>query len=184
MVTWKSLKPEQRKAAEHVFDALSNLDALAERADADEDDAKGIGFPDIYAFATDPKREMDNTLRAALLRNPRLRRDLERMLANRPVYRFRRVAAASSGAVDGREGDGFSIRLRASRADPRHTFISIELAPGTPRSPGMLFVSLNGEEFIKHSLPEPQDGVIQLLVETNSELVNALRDVQAEVFIR
>ncbi len=183
MVTWKSLKPAQRDAAEQVFDALSTLDTLMDRSEA-EPAAGSIGFSDVFAFATDPRREMDNTLREALLRNPRLRRDLDRMLANRPVYRFRRVAAASSGEVDGREGDGFSIRLRSSRADPRHTFVNIELAAGTEKAPTMLFVCRNGDEYIKHFLPEPQGGVIQLLVETESDLVNALRDIQTEVFIR
>lgn len=183
MVTWKSLKPAQRNAAGQVFDALSTFDTLTGREDA-ERAARDIGFPDIYAFATDPLREMDNTLREALLRNPRLRRDLDRMLANRPVYRFRRVAAASSGQVDGREGDGFSLRLRVSRADPRHTFVTIELAPGTDKAPSMLFVCRDGEDYIKHALPVPQDGIIQLLVETDSDLVNALRDIQTEVFIR
>lgn len=183
MVTWKSLKPAQRNAAGQVFDALSMLDSLADRTDA-EQVAGSIGFSDIFAFATDPRREMDNTLREALMRNPRLRRDLDRMLANRPVYRFRRVAAASSGQVDSREGDGFSIRLRSSRADPRHTFVTVELAPGADRTPSMLIVCRNGEDYIKHALPEPQDGVIQLLVETDSDLVNALRDIQTEVFIR
>jgi len=183
MVTWKSLKPAQREAAGQVFDALSTLDTLVDRSDA-EQVGGSIGFSDIFAFATDPRREMDNRLREALLSNPRLRRDLDRMLANRPVYRFRRVAAASSGEVDSREGDGFSIRLRSSRADPRHTFVNIELAAGTDKMPTMLFVCRDGQDYIKQALPEPQDGVIQLLIETDSDLVNALRDIQTEVFIR
>ena len=60
MVTWKSLKPAQRNAAGQVFDALSMLDSLSDRTDA-EQVAGSIGFTDIFAFATDPRREMDNT---------------------------------------------------------------------------------------------------------------------------
>jgi hypothetical protein len=183
MATWKTLKPAQKKAAGQVFDALSTLDALTE-TDNEATTGGQIGFSDIYAFATNPAHAMDNRMREALLRNPRLRRDLDKMIANAPVYHFRRVAAASSGDIDSRESDGFKIRLKQSRAEETQTYVIIELAEGAPKAPTMLFVRDAGEDYIKQALPEPQDGVIQLLVESDSDLVKALRDIQTEVFIR
>ena len=183
MATWKSLKPAQKKAAGQVFDALSTLDALTDPDKASAESGQ-IGFADIYAFATNPARNMDNRMREALLRNPRLRRDLDKMIANAPVYHFRRVAAASSGGVESREGDGFKIRLKQSRAEATQTYVILELAEGAPKAPTMLFVKGADETYVKHALSEPQGGIIQLLVESDSDLVKALRDVHTEVFIR
>lgn len=183
MATWKSMKPAQKAVAGQVFDALSTLDTLTDK-DGTGEEAKGVGFSELYSFATDPVRIMDNRLRTALSGNPRLREDLDRILDNTAIYHFPMVAAASSGEVESRDGEGFTIKLRQSRAESSQTYVMIELDETNKAQPSTLFVRDAENDYGKYPLPEPQGGVIQLLVESDSDLVKALRDVHTEVFIR
>ena len=183
MVSWKSLDRSQKAAAEQVFDALSTLDVLSAKDETDAQ-AKGVGFSELYSFATDPGRGMDERLRNALAGNARLRRDMDKILDKTALYHFPLVAAASSGAVEERDGEGFKIKLRVSRAETSQTYVMIELDETNTSKPSTLFVRGSENEYGKYPLPEPQGGVIQLLVDCDSDLVKALRDVHTEVFIR
>ena len=183
MATWKTLNAEQKAVAERLFDALSTLDALSdpsERAEA----SRGVAFADLYAYATEPERGMDDRLQRALASDSKLRADLERILDNTTLYRFPRVAAASAGEIDRREGEGFTIRLRRSRAAENQVYIIIEVQDAGRETPATLFICGAGHAYGKFPLPPAQDGVIQLLSEDDSDLVKALRDVHTEVFIR
>ncbi|MBE0529641.1 MAG: hypothetical protein IH626_02370 [Rhodospirillales bacterium] len=182
MATWNTLSDGRKAAAGQVFDALSTLDALTDFS-ADSQISRAVGFADLYAYATEPDRPMDERLQRALASDARLRGDLDRLLENTALYRFPRLAAASSGENDRREGDGFTIRLRQSRAEETQTYVIIEVHPGK-EAPSTLFIFGAGHPYGKFPLPAAQDGVIQLLSETSSDLVKALLDVHTEVFIR
>ncbi len=184
MGTWNGFTAKQKAAAAELFGALSALDTLNDGLDGLGEGRRRVGFADLYAYATRPDRVMDETLRRALDHNRRLREDLHRLLGKVSIHHFGRVAAASSGAVESREGDGFRIRLRQSRAVATQTYVIIELAEGQTEAPTTLFVGSADKPHLKQALPEAQDRTIQLLVESNSELVAALRDVSQEVFLR
>lgn len=183
MATWKTLTREQKAAAEQLFDALATLDVLTD-ADAERASSASVAFSDLYAFATQPGRAMDESMRRALARDSRLREGLERILDKTAVYHFPRVAAASAGAVESRDGEGFTIRLRISRAENTQTYVMIEIADGRDETPNTLIVRGPDGDYGKYPLPAAQDGVIQILADTDSDLVQALRDVDTEVFIR
>jgi hypothetical protein len=184
MGTWNGFTPKQKAAAAEMFGALSALDTLNDSLDDAGERPRRIGFSDLYAYATRADSVMDDTLRRALDENQRLRQDLHCLLGKGAIHHFPRVAAASSGAVENREGDGFRIRLKQSRAVDTQTYVIIELAEGQTDTPTTLFVGNPDKEYVKQALPEAQDRTIQLLVESDSELVAALRDVQMEVFLR
>lgn len=183
MATWKTMNAGQKAVAERLFDALSTVDALTD-PEARAEASPGVAFADLYAYATEPDRGMDERLRRALASNARLRADLDRILDNTTLYRFPRVAAASAGEIDQREGEGFTIRLRCSRAAENQTYVIIEIHDAGRETPSTLFICGAGHAYGKFPLPPAQDGVIQLLSETDSDLVKALRDVHTEVFIR
>ena len=184
MGTWNGFTPKQKAAAAEVFGALSVLDTLNDGLNDAGERPRRVGFSDLYTYATGPDSVMDDTLRRALDENQRLREDLHCLLGKVSLYHFGRVAAASSGAVENREGDGFRLQLKQSRAVDTQTYVIIELAEGKAGAPTTLFVGNPEGQYVKKALPEAQDRTIQLLVESNSELVAALRDVSMEVFLR
>ena len=181
--TWKSLSSADKQAAEEAFSALSIFDDLGDAAKAKDGRDQTFGFRDIYAFATGLEAPTQ-ALREALLRDRRLRSDLDRLLDKVSIYRFPKVAAASSGAVDGRDGENYRIRLKVSRAAPEQTYVIIEFDDPRAKAPAALFFRMPDGEYGVHPLPEPEDGAIQILVDNKSGLVIALRNVDTEVYLR
>ena len=93
-------------------------------------------------------------------------------------------AAASSGAATTRSGTGFEITLRKSRADKDQLYLIIKLAGNAIPAPGTLFVIGEGEGCRRIPLPRPIDGVIQMLLDSTSDLAGALCNPKTDVFLR
>ena len=168
--------------AEAIFIARESLDSLTARDHATTPPV--VSFHDIYRFATDPAAIPSADLTRALSSDARAREDLRCLLARVAPYRPVTRAAASSGAVTTRSGTGFEITLRESRADRDQLYLIIKLASTTIPAPGTLFVIGDGDGCRKVPLPRPIDGVIQLLLDTASDLAAALCNPKTDVFLR
>ena len=59
----------------------------------------------------------------------------------------------------------------------------IELLDHIADAPKALFVAQHPKGLLKHDLPEARGGTMQLLVETESDLVRTLQDPGSEVFL-
>ena len=183
MGTWKTFTPRQKAVTEKAFEALSTLDALTEWGEAGGEKPRQIGFSDLFAYVTGPERAMDGELRRALGRDARLGVALDRLLDKVSLYHIPRLAAASSGLVESREGEGFRIRLRPSRSVASQTYVIIELFDPLAEPPKTMFLCTSSNQYGKYPLPAAQDGIIQILAETDSELVKSLGEVDTEVFL-
>jgi hypothetical protein len=186
---WESLTPRQQAAAYGAFDALATMDRLADLENADRPEPVSfadfyapVGFADIYAYVVHDEPDRDRRVAGALERSPGLRADADRLLRKTALHHFPRAAAASSGALTGRQGNGFKLRLRPSRANPAHVYVIIDVA--LDKTPGALFVCGDGRHYQKHALPEARNGTIQILAEADSDLIRALSDNATEVFLK
>lgn len=168
--------------AEAIFIARESLDGLTARNDAGAPPA--VSFHDIYRYATEHEAMPGAELTRALATDGPAREDLRCLLARVAPYRPMSKAAASSGAVTTRSGSGFEMTLRKSRADRDQLYLIIKLASAALPAPGTLFVIGEGEGCRKVALPRPIDGVIQLLLETTSDLAGALCNPKTDVFLR
>ena len=184
MTAWSAFTSKQKTAAELAFDALSTMDGITVHGDSSEAGMRKIGFSDLYSFATRPDSIMDEELERALKQDDRLRESLDKLLDETALYHGDRVAAASTGKVDMREGEGFKIRFHESRAAPQHIYIIIELKDTKAPPPTSLFIRGSRPLYQKLALPRPQDGTIQILADLESEMVEALRDIDTRVFLR
>jgi hypothetical protein len=181
MTNWNTFTPEQVTVAERTFDALSNLDTLTA---PNEVKKRKFGFLDLYSFVTGFDCTLDVELEKALEHDKLLRDNLDCLLTETALYQAKQVAAASSGAIDTRQGEGFEIKLHQSHAAPRQTFIMIELKDPTAVPPTSMILSGPRVTCHKILLPEPQDGSIQILENNNSIVVVTLRDINTQVFLR
>ena len=168
--------------AEAIFIAGESLHSLTARDHVTTPPV--VSFHDIYRYATDPAVAPSATLTRALATDARAREDLRCLLARVAPYRPVTRAAASSGAVTTRSGTGFEIILRESRADRDQLYLIIKLASTVIPAPGTLFVIGDSEGCRKVPLPKPIDGVIQLLLDTASDLAGALCNPKTDVFLR
>ena len=175
--------PLSQPFAEAVFVALEGINALNSRP-SDEAQPQTIGFKDIYRFATDPDQRMNPDLRQALQTNGRLRADLHHLLERTTLFHLSARAAASGGTITTRQGEGFRMTLRESRAERGQIYVIIRFGDTVTPPPKMLFVIDDDSGFRKLPLPAPSAGAVQLLLEADSDIVAALRDPRTEVFMR
>jgi len=179
---WNSLSPEQKKLAEAAFDARETVDRLS--GAAAEGATPAVGVQALFDYATKPEAAGDRAVIDALASNPRLRADLDRILERTALYRFPLAAAASSGAVTQRDGEGYRIELRVSKAAPDQTYVSVALGAGVTAEPRVMFVQPPDGAPVKQELGAPVGGTIQILAKSDSDLVRALKDPQTEVYLR
>lgn len=140
-------------------------------------------FRTLYRVVNGPMpmtEELNNILR----RDPDLARDYQQLLARTSFYQFPMAAAASSGGVEARIGDGFDITLKPSRAAPNQVYVLITIKPGAIAQPKLLFVTTSDGGSLKQPLPDPLNGVIQILTEEGTPLVDALKNTKTEVYLR
>jgi hypothetical protein len=173
------LEAEHLAFAENIVEALTVLDALEGSAAA----AQPVPISELYAYATDPERQARPELLDALAANPRLRDDLGRLLSNAAVVHLPQVAAASTGEIKEREGDGCRIEFRASRADSGQVYVIISLEKQAPREPSTLIICDTKGQCVKVALPTARDGRVQLLLDTDSDIAKGLRNISTQVYL-
>jgi hypothetical protein len=181
--SWSSLDAKQKDSIAAVFGALNTLDALSE-AVAEETQAERVGFRDLVAWVKGPPIDLPLDCKRALLANPSLRRDFDRLLSRTAVWRCERAAAASTGQLDTREGEGFRVRLKPSRGAAGQVYLLIEFTREAPSSaPQTLVVTGPDGECVRLPLPELQDGTAQILTDEGTDIVRLLRDPKTEILL-
>lgn len=175
---WQSGSVATRKAAV-AFDRLMTAQAALTPSAS----RRPVGPRDLIAYVGGDDDGRAAEVEAAMAADPRLRADLDHLLRRMAVLSLPRLAAASSGGVGQRTGEGCRIVLKQSRADASQVYVLIEFDDPalTPRA---LFVCSRHRSHVRHPLPDAQGQTIQLLVDDGSELLAALQDVDAEVFLR
>ena len=179
MVTWSQLDKQHQDAAETLFCALSAANHLQHV----EEGEKTISFLELRRFVNHPDQPISQELAHALLTNPRLQRDMNRLIRERSLCYFPRQAAADSGEWIRREANGFQIDILPSQVEQTQMFVLIHLAAGKKVVPKTLFILKSGRPPVKRVLPPPQDGVIQLLEDAETDVVQALRDLDTEIYL-
>jgi len=181
--TWATFTPTQQAVAAAAFEALETLDALAEAPPPAANDRR-IGFTDLYALAADPARQLDADTARALAEDHRMGRAFARLMRKQAAAHIPPAAAASSGDLSIREGNGFRITLMPSRANGAQVYVIIDMGSRGSEAPRSLFVCGGEPLYQKHGLPAANDGIVQILADAGSDLVRGLSDRRTEVFLR
>jgi hypothetical protein len=119
----------------------------------------------------------------ALTADARLRRDLDRLVQRTANWHAPRASAASTGQLETREGGGFQIRLRPSRAAADQVYVLITLTGERSQDPTTLVIRSAGGQYVKWTLPSPQSGVIQILADEEADGLRLLRDPKSELYL-
>lgn len=181
MTPWHEFTAEEQALTEAVFTARALLREVDTRSRPQE---PWVSFGELYRQAIQPDQALAPRVQQALREQKGLREDFQRLLEKTALYHLPRAAAASTGPVTLREVEGFRIRLLPSRAQPDQVFVMIELPEGFAVAPQSLLILETGGNCQKHPLPAPQDGRIQLLTESASDLAEGIRSHQAEIFLQ
>jgi hypothetical protein len=184
MNVWDSLNKDQKARAEETFDALSTLNELRMHLAPTGNHSRRISFDDLYKYVTGT-RQLDQTeLSLALSQDKKLSAGFDRLLHIEALYYMPQAAAASSDEITEREGEGFVIRLKPSRATPDQIYIIIEFKNLDAKHPSRLFIMPVSGKCSKLDLSEGSNNVLQIVAESSSDLVINLRDPGTEFFLR
>jgi hypothetical protein len=173
--------PEALGLTRQLFDAISNLQGL--KPGGKDSTAKKITISRLYAYATGVDGDTDPELERLLAENLAMRGDFRRLLQKTAKWHMPQVAAASTGAISQRGGVNCRIRFEISRAEPEQTYVIIEATDSDVPAPAALFVCDLEDRCDKFPLPRARDGVIQLLLARNSDLLAKLQDINTEIYL-
>ncbi len=173
---------QELEIAKRAFTALSILDST--KANRDSSKLSHISPAQLYAYASRPNFPIPFEVRHALKSNPRLRQSFHRLLIKCSNYYLPSVAAASSGEITEREAGNFRIRLHPSKVEPKQLYLIIEILVDNISPPRLLILHDENGDYLKQPLPDPHDNQIQLLIQSDSELANAIRKHSSEIFLQ
>lgn len=176
--TWKGLPARQRALIQETAAALLLVDGFAVSTAE-----RPVTFHDLRAWLQSADGALPVRLQLALAADPRLRHDLDRLLARSATWRGARASAASAGRLEARDADGFRIRLRPSRAAADQVYVLITLTGERSQDPTTLVMRSADGDYVKWSLPQPQSGVIQILTDEAAEGLRLLRDPKSELYL-
>jgi hypothetical protein len=172
------------KALEQAREAFAARQVSREMLSESEDDSsKAISMSRLYAYAEGRIAYPDPEIETALATSPSLRAANSRLLAAGPVYEFELARAASDGDLLPRRGEGCTIRYEDSRAERDHVYVVIEIEQGGG-VPAQLVLFDPDDNCHRFDLPAPRRGIVQLLVERGSELLELLRNPTTRVLLR
>ena len=144
----------------------------------------GIAFSRLYQYARGDI-SLDAALLAALKQNKSLARDFNALLQKLSWDSLPQVAAATTDTdLRLRETDLCAIRIEPSRAEPDQVYVILELKDPAAAPPDLLITSAADGGIETLALPDPDDGVIQLLLQADDAVLLAMQDHATWVFLR
>jgi len=195
MTDWRVAGQQGQEMAARVFEALEDSAALRaspnqtfgtplDNAQSGSDQASGRPSPSVlWAFACGIESRPSPGLAAALLRDPSLRQDLAAMLARAATGEAPRVAAAATSvAVTERFGQGFSLRLLPSRANPAQTYVLIRLEDPEQLAARLVAMTRDGT-VATLDLDAANQDEIQMLCASDDPIIQAIADPETRIWL-
>ena len=135
----------------------------------------------LYHFVTG---HLDEELRTALNQNLGLRRAYKILLAQTAYFHIPQAIAASSQAYPERHCNGCTVRLQTSRAETTQLYLIIEINDQRSDMPNTLNLFLNEETYARVTLPKARNGIIQTIIDTQSDVATLLANPKTEIYLR
>ena len=184
---WEDLSAADREAARQLFAALDTARAIRAGADPSLEDRE-----ENDPVATDRRPSVSEVWTALTAGDPlpaaaagvMSPEDLARMLERVSFAALPVLAAAATGdqptAV--RTGDGVRLTLSPSRAEPSQVYATIDLTDRSVTPRRLVVLSTDGAT-TDLVLPNPVDGVIQVLLEAGAPVLEALGDPDSRIYL-
>lgn len=172
--------------AADVLTAANDDDALTDTGDDDDTDEQPpawVGMQALYDYVITGDPRAGRQVRAALPGNPRLRADLTRLLERSAAWMLPRMAAASSGAIERRQGRDCALVLRPSRAESAQVYVTIALERPDGDLPTALMAVPRDGTVERRDLRFDRDGTAQFIVDRDGPLHQALLDPFTDIYL-
>jgi hypothetical protein len=171
------------KELEAIRETFATRQASRELSESEDGGAVVVSMSRLYAYAEGRIAYPDSEIEAALAASPSLRVANARLLSAGATYEFDLARAASDGDLLPRVGEGCAIRYEDSRADRDHVYVVIKV-DREGATPSQLVLFDREDNAHRFDLPAPRRGIIQLLVERSSEMLEHLKDPATRVLLK
>ena len=170
---------EQLREIFHKNSLVRELTAsIAHRETSDE-----LSPSRLYAYLTS-FTGVDEKLELKVQENVNLRRLYREIVDQTARYRLPEAMAASSEEYPIRHGNGCTIRMEPSRAEPDQVYVIIEFTGDVDQVPRSMFVCAEDKTCTRFELPELKDGIVQFISDSQSNLIKLLMNPKTEAFLR
>jgi len=169
---------EELKSAKEVFNERLTAETLLDG----ERPQGAISASRLLAYArglVTGDGEIDTALKA----NANLRKAFRQMIRDAALFALPEAMAASSDELPSRETQGCKLSLKPSRAEENQLYLIVETSDFTRGSPTVLVVCGREDETSRIDLPPPRNGVMQVILERESDIVKLLIDPKSEAFL-
>ena len=170
------------KELEVVREAFVARRVSRELSASEDAAAEVVSMSRLYAYAEGRIAYPDPEIETALATSPSLRAANSRLLSAGAVYEFDLARAASDGDLLPRRGEGCNIRYEDSRADRDHVYVVIEIEQ-IGAIPNQLVLFDPDDNCHRFDLPAPRRGIVQLLIDRDSEVLGLLGDPATRVLL-
>jgi hypothetical protein len=173
---WSNSKRHEQ--AVNLFVQMGHFNHLTT---SDEVKPLSLTARDLFLLVEKEHDDLSLSQKEELKQSPKLQKSLNQLLHSRSLAYLPTIAAASDGMISERQGDGFTFLFKPSRAKSGQLYVQILSHHGP--TPSQLLIITTTVTILKKKLPEPDDGVIQILASEEEDWVKALRDHKAEVYL-
>jgi len=126
----------------------------------------------------------DEELGVALNHNLSLLRTYKTLLAQTAYFHIPQAIAASSEDYPERHCNGCTVRLQASRAETTQLYLIIEIKDQRSDMPHTLNLFLNEATCARVTLPKARNGIIQTIIDVQSDVARLLTNPKTEIYLR
>ena len=145
-----------------------------------------ISFAHLMCYLEGAESVNRDEIELALGSHLPLRRMFNDLLAKRAVATLAREARADDGsAIQTRQGEGFSVLFRESKASPDQVFVILKLATDhtVPHGRELLLVAQCDEATISLKFPVPDDDRSQLILLDTDDRLHLLRNPDSALYL-
>ncbi|WP_417820113.1 hypothetical protein [Terasakiella sp.] len=170
------IHPDFLEDAQQCFGELHNVRKVMTKRESG-----AISLGRLYAYV---QGAQDDAVQDILGRDLKVRRVYRSLLQKSALVHMPQALAASTQDYPERHADGCHIRLQASRAQSDQLYLIVEMSDQRRDMPQSLHLFGPDETMVRVALPAARNGVIQTIIEKNSDAARLLGEPKTEIFLR
>jgi len=170
------IRPDLMEDAQRRFARLYNVrDMLSRR------EGGAVCAGRLYAHVLGGE---DGRVESLLKSDLAVRRTYRTLLQKSALVHMKQAVAASSQAYPERHAQGWRLRLQVSRAQSDQLYLILEMNDQRGKVAQTLHMFGPDDTIVRLALPAARNGVIQTIIDKESDVARLLAEPKTEIFLR
>ena len=181
MIEFKLPKNEELDNLHEAYDRNAWLDQNIEKQTDRVSSEQLPSLGQIYSYVMQPSK-VDPIIGKKIKTDPLLMGIYRDILTKTAKYVMQEAMAASSQEFQVRTTKDLKLSIEESKAEKEQLYVIIQQLDKRKYAPKTMHINLNTDlPPLLQELPEPIEGIIQFIVPRNSELIELLKNPNAEI---